>query len=159
MPSTAKHYLCQTTLANNTRAVASWLKQARCKQSKSPVPLHRDQNRRRKRLWWSKMKNQGPGPQERCLGQARNKGSSISNQITLHSYWLEEAAPINIYAAKCLNRPLCLDSQREAEDIWVPLKSDFGQPSHHPWEEFCNFRASRFSQLPLAPSTQQKSAT
>ncbi len=84
---------CQTSLANGSRAIASWLKRGRCRQSKSPVPLHRDQNRRRKRLWWSKTQIQDEDLRSNAW-PSREQRQQYFNQITVHSYWLDEAAPL-----------------------------------------------------------------
>jgi len=65
--------------------------------------------------------------------------------------------PLNIYALKCLNRLPCWTLGENQRIFGVPLKSDFGQPFHHPWEEFCNFKSEPFSELPLTLTTQQKS--
>lgn len=42
------------------------------------------------------------------------------------------STPLNIYALKCLNRLLCWTLRENQRISRVPLKSDFGQPFHHP---------------------------
>lgn len=80
---------CQTSLANGSWAIASWLKRGRCRQSKSPVPLHRDQNRRRKRLWWSKTQIQDRGPQEQRLAKQGTKAAVFSTRsLFTHIDWM-----------------------------------------------------------------------
>lgn len=109
-----------------------------------PCPFASRPKPKTKETMMIKDSNPRPRTSGATPGQAGNKGSSIFNQITVHSYWLDEAAPLNIYAVQCLNRLLCWTLRENQRIFRVPLKSDFGQPSHHPWEEFCNFRASRF---------------
>lgn len=117
-----------------SQVIASWLKRGRC----SPVLLHRDQNRRRNvydQSLKSKIKvlrsNAWPSREQRRQYFQPDHCSLI-------------LTPLNISALKCLNRLPCWTLRENQRIFWVPLKSDFGQPFHHPWEEFCNFRASRF---------------